>query len=469
MPVPEMVNSRVESSLNGLPCVTHTMPENSKSKGFNRGHVASKSKLNNITINTEPADERAPLPEELHMSPLSNLLLRTSLYGVKSRSEGNVLSESTGNTQEQAVDTKDLGQPIKSNRFSRSMDNLRIPTSPFNTEKMQLRPQIAARTDSIKQKFDAIAFEQSTPRRRNQFSVMLNDIETEIHIKRQESDVSRGPPALEPIEIPQQRQGSKTSAPLKSSLKSPAVEPNLVPHSNSFRFASNEKINSIVTDSSLGAKEWPKATKPSLPEPETPQTPNSTSYLRDIPRFGSELLEPQSAASSVNISRRPSLESQKSRITVNPASANEFIPELPPLAVVLQTIENLSYEEPSPQMMAVDTFGFLLDSRDSCLVQDSPYQQKRTKKLEKEWLKILSNWSDNSKKIKQLTRQGIPDSLRAPVWMKLADVKSRVIVGKFDELVNDPAEPAIFEIIERDINRCYPNHQLFQEKNGQGY
>ena len=149
-------------------------------------------------------------------------------------------------------------------------------------------------------------------------------------------------------------------------------------------------------------------------------------------------------------------------------SANEIIPELPPLALVLQSIENLSYDEHSPKKMAVDAYGFLLDSSDSNLVQDSPHQRRKIKRLEKEWIHILDRWKDNSKKIKQLTRQGIPDSVRASVWMKLADVKSRIVVGKFDQLLQDPGEPPIFEVIERDINRCYPNHQMFQEKNGPG-
>lgn len=53
----------------------------------------------------------------------------------------------------------------------------------------------------------------------------------------------------------------------------------------------------------------------------------------------------------------------------------------------------------------------------------------------------------------------IKDSVRGRVWQLLAGSLTMAKPGAYDELKSRPPLP-IYEIIERDINRCYPDHSL---------
>eukprot|EP00842_Homolaphlyctis_polyrhiza_P005679 jgi/Hompol1/6111/HPOL_002228-RA len=76
--------------------------------------------------------------------------------------------------------------------------------------------------------------------------------------------------------------------------------------------------------------------------------------------------------------------------------------------------------------------------------------------------------SSQLSQIKKLCRQGIPDSIRANAWQALAGVDKIREQGRFEALVRSTETPAIFDIIERDINRCYPNHMMFAQRMGEG-
>ena len=64
---------------------------------------------------------------------------------------------------------------------------------------------------------------------------------------------------------------------------------------------------------------------------------------------------------------------------------------------------------------AVDEFGFFLDSKDA-----NPSVKQGQKNRESEWLLFLQTGHWSQTQLKKMCRQGIPDSLRAQVWMKLA-------------------------------------------------
>ncbi|TPX58523.1 hypothetical protein PhCBS80983_g03063 [Powellomyces hirtus] len=86
------------------------------------------------------------------------------------------------------------------------------------------------------------------------------------------------------------------------------------------------------------------------------------------------------------------------------------------------------------------------------------------------WLDALAHWDQSvkkRKKIKKLGRQGIPESLRATVWCKLAKVDEIKKPGLYDGLLAQ-RDDAIFDIIERDIGRCFPEHKMFAEEGGPG-
>ena len=132
-----------------------------------------------------------------------------------------------------------------------------------------------------------------------------------------------------------------------------------------------------------------------------------------------------------------------------------------PIPDIHQTIENAEVHVDS----AVDEYGFHASS-----VISKPNNNSKVHKLEEAWLALLQNWNPtkNNKQIKQLVRKGIPDSLRATVWQKLANVSAKKIPTLYQALLARNEHPPIFDEIERDIHRCYPNHQMFA-KTGQGF
>ena len=72
-------------------------------------------------------------------------------------------------------------------------------------------------------------------------------------------------------------------------------------------------------------------------------------------------------------------------------------------------------------------------------------------------------------KLKRRVRKGIPDALRGIVWYNLSGAESykRSYPDLNDINTNDLNELVIDEI-ERDIDRTFPRHFLFCEKNGKG-
>ncbi|GFR04911.1 rab GTPase-activating protein 1 [Trichonephila clavata] len=87
------------------------------------------------------------------------------------------------------------------------------------------------------------------------------------------------------------------------------------------------------------------------------------------------------------------------------------------------------------------------------------------------WSAVLLKWRQNlsqrPKHLTSLVRRGIPEALRGEVWQLLAgchDQKGTVEVYK--SLVNK--DSSFESIIQRDIYRTFPAHELFNERNGTG-
>ncbi|KAI9349142.1 rab-GTPase-TBC domain-containing protein [Obelidium mucronatum] len=92
---------------------------------------------------------------------------------------------------------------------------------------------------------------------------------------------------------------------------------------------------------------------------------------------------------------------------------------------------------------------------------------------EKEWIRLLEAGSlkspQNIKHVKRLCREGVPASLR---WSGL----DCIVIGWSEtgtrsnlmEKQNSMEMIEIFEVIERDVARCYPHHIMFIDKDGYG-
>lgn len=65
-----------------------------------------------------------------------------------------------------------------------------------------------------------------------------------------------------------------------------------------------------------------------------------------------------------------------------------------------------------------------------------------------------------------MVRKGVPTSVRGRVWQFLARADSLRQPGLFAELLSRPAIQPIFDVIERDVHRCYPDHVHFRDGMG---
>ncbi|NXC41149.1 TB10A protein, partial [Penelope pileata] len=93
---------------------------------------------------------------------------------------------------------------------------------------------------------------------------------------------------------------------------------------------------------------------------------------------------------------------------------------------------------------------------------------------ESKWLDMLNNWdkwmAKKHKKIRLRCQKGIPPSLRGRAWQYLSGskVKLEQNAGKFDELDELPGEPKWLDVIERDLHRQFPFHEMFVSRGGHG-
>ncbi|KAG6922156.1 TBC1 domain family member 10B, partial [Chelydra serpentina] len=73
-------------------------------------------------------------------------------------------------------------------------------------------------------------------------------------------------------------------------------------------------------------------------------------------------------------------------------------------------------------------------------------------------------------KVKLRCRKGIPSSLRAKAWQLLSNSKELLDQNpnKFEELERQPGDPKWLDVIEKDLHRQFPFHEMFAARGGHG-
>ncbi|MEJ1273807.1 TBC1 domain family member 10b [Cricetulus griseus] len=120
-----------------------------------------------------------------------------------------------------------------------------------------------------------------------------------------------------------------------------------------------------------------------------------------------------------------------------------------------------------------DKYGFLGGSQYSGSLESSiPVDVARQRELK--WLEMFSNWdkwlSRRFQKVKLRCRKGIPSSLRAKAWQYLSNSKELLEQnpGKFEELERASGDPKWLDVIEKDLHRQFPFHEMFAARGGHG-
>ncbi|KAG7223969.1 hypothetical protein INR49_015226 [Caranx melampygus] len=121
----------------------------------------------------------------------------------------------------------------------------------------------------------------------------------------------------------------------------------------------------------------------------------------------------------------------------------------------------------------VDKYGFTGGAQQSSgEAEEIPIDVLRQR--EAKWLEMLNSWdkwmAKKHKKVKDRCQKGIPPSLRGRAWLYLtgAKVKREQNQGKFQELDDQPGDPKWVDIIERDLHRQFPFHEMFAARGGHG-
>uniref|UniRef100_A0A0N5B4F3 Rab-GAP TBC domain-containing protein n=1 Tax=Strongyloides papillosus TaxID=174720 RepID=A0A0N5B4F3_STREA len=92
-----------------------------------------------------------------------------------------------------------------------------------------------------------------------------------------------------------------------------------------------------------------------------------------------------------------------------------------------------------------------------------------TEKKEKIWITLLEDWDDyninNYDFIKTLCRRGIPKTIRGKVWLHLIKVSDKINLHSFENMAGN--SKCVSEI-SKDLNRQYPNHEMFSDSSPYG-
>ncbi|NP_001089086.1 TBC1 domain family member 10A L homeolog [Xenopus laevis] len=120
-----------------------------------------------------------------------------------------------------------------------------------------------------------------------------------------------------------------------------------------------------------------------------------------------------------------------------------------------------------------DRYGFLVNPESQGEKQaELPVEVLRQR--EAKWLEMLANWdkwmAKKHKKIKLRCQKGIPPSLRGRAWQYLSGSKVKMAQSpnKFIELDSMTGDPKWVDIIERDLHRQFPFHEMFVARGGHG-
>ncbi|KAM3867149.1 uncharacterized protein tbc1d10c [Diretmus argenteus] len=125
-----------------------------------------------------------------------------------------------------------------------------------------------------------------------------------------------------------------------------------------------------------------------------------------------------------------------------------------------------------PVATETDRFGFILANGSTAGCVGPPPQLVRQR--EAKWINIISQWDcmllKKTSKVKEQCQKGIPASLRAKCWPLLCGASDRMKHNEdlYRSLDSRPAVQSWVDVIERDLDRQFPFHEMFLSRDGHG-
>lgn len=120
-----------------------------------------------------------------------------------------------------------------------------------------------------------------------------------------------------------------------------------------------------------------------------------------------------------------------------------------------------------------DKYGFLGGNQFSGN-GETPIPVEIARQRELKWLDMFGNWDKwlirRFQKVKLRCRKGIPSSLRAKAWQFLSNSHDLLMKnpGKFEEMERQQGDPKWLDVIEKDLHRQFPFHEMFAARGGHG-
>ncbi|XP_030001735.1 ecotropic viral integration site 5 ortholog [Sphaeramia orbicularis] len=121
-----------------------------------------------------------------------------------------------------------------------------------------------------------------------------------------------------------------------------------------------------------------------------------------------------------------------------------------------------------------DRFGFILTNGSTASVRSAGPPPELVRQREAKWIHIIGQWDrillKKTSKVKMQCQKGIPASLRAKCWPLLCGATDRMKQNKdlYKSLDSQPALQSWVDVIERDLDRQFPFHEMFLSKDGHG-
>ncbi|KAK5986668.1 Rab-GAP TBC domain-containing protein [Trichostrongylus colubriformis] len=140
------------------------------------------------------------------------------------------------------------------------------------------------------------------------------------------------------------------------------------------------------------------------------------------------------------------------------------------LSRACSTLLEEAIEEESEVPAETDRFGFFVRSDEVYPVRtESSINLDKLRKREKKWIHMLDNWryfmDEKFPTVRERCRKGIPPSMRGKAWKYLCGATYQMEVSSnrtvFDRCMSQPGDPKWIDEIEKDLNRQFPNHEMF--------
>jgi len=138
----------------------------------------------------------------------------------------------------------------------------------------------------------------------------------------------------------------------------------------------------------------------------------------------------------------------------------------------IQMAEEINFGAIPDKLITTDEYGFIIDKNQENNKKDKEAELLKINARIEKWNYMIEHYEEfktkKFDKLKSRTRKGIPDSLRSYIWQLFAETKKYYEENIFKKLDSEQIKEDLETVIIKDLDRTYPNCQLFKDKYGNG-